>query len=74
MIRHKTRDAKDRPSARPANSLHALILVGPTHRAKPPEIMPVVSRPSRLAFLEDFTREHSLSGLHATSAEIAGAF
>jgi len=44
------------------------------HRANSSEIKPDESWASGLTFVEDFTLEHSLPALHATSIEISGSF
>jgi len=44
------------------------------HRANSSEIKPNGSWASGLTFVEDFTMEHSLPGLHAASIEISGSF
>ena len=43
-------------------------------RVNPIKINPDGLRASRLTFVEDFTLEHSLSGLQITSIEISGSF
>ena len=55
-------------------SRHSLKPVGQADRAKPSEIKPDGPRASRLTFVEDFTLEHSLPGVHITSIEISGIF
>jgi hypothetical protein len=43
-------------------------------RTNSSEIKPDGPWASRLTFVEDFTLEHSLPGLHTTSIEISGSF
>ena len=47
---------------------------GQAHGACSSEIRPDGPWTDRLTFLEDFTREHSLSRLQLTSIEISGSF
>jgi hypothetical protein len=67
-------NAKDRLSASWNKSLHSLMPVGQADRANPSEIKPDGPRVSKQTFVEDFTREHSLPGVHITSIEISGSF
>ena len=47
---------------------------GQAAKAKPAKIKPDRPCGTRLTFVEDFTLEHSLHGLHITSIEISGSF
>jgi len=67
-------DAKNHLSASRNRSRHSFRPPGQADRAKPSEIKPDGPRASRLTFVEDFTREHSLPGVHITSIEISGSF
>jgi hypothetical protein len=67
-------DAKNCLSASRNKIRHSLRPVGHADRANPSEFKPGGPRASRLTFVEDFTREHSLFGLHITSIEISGSF
>ena len=55
-------------------SRHSFRPVEQPRRADPPEIKPDGQRMGKLAFVEDFTREHCLRGLHFASIEISGIF
>jgi hypothetical protein len=67
-------DAKTRLSASRDKSRHSFKPVGQADRASLSAIKPDGPRASRLTFVEDFTREHSLPGVHITSIEISGIF
>jgi len=67
-------DAKNHLSAIRNRSRHSLRPPGQADRAKPSEIKPDGLRASRLTFVEDFIREHSLPGVHISSIEISGSF
>ncbi len=67
-------NAKDLLSASRNKSLHPLMPVGQADRANPSEIKQDGPRASRLTFVEDFTQEHSLPGVHITSIEISCSF
>ncbi len=67
-------DAKTRLSASRDKSRHSFKPVVQAKRANPSEIQPERPRASRLTFVEDFTREHSLPGVRITSIEISGIF
>jgi hypothetical protein len=67
-------DAKERLSARRNKNRRSFMPVEQSDRANPSEIKPDGPRASRLTFVEDFTLEHSLLGLHITSIEISGSF
>ena len=67
-------DAKNRLSASRNQSRHSFKPVEQADRANPSEIKPDGPPTSRLNFVEDFTLEHSLLGLHITSIEISGSF
>jgi hypothetical protein len=67
-------DAKNRPSASRNKSRHSFGPAGDADRANPSEIKPDGPPASTLTFVEDFTREHALRGLHITSIEISGNF
>jgi len=68
------REAKNRLSVCRSNGRNWFRPVGQTDRAVPSEIKPDKLRASRLAFVEDFSREHSLHGKYITSIEISGVF
>jgi hypothetical protein len=63
--RSSTSRNKSGPSFRP---------VGQADRAHSSEIKPDGRLASRLTFVEDYTREHSLPSLYKTSIEISGSF
>jgi hypothetical protein len=63
-------DTKNRLSASRNKSRHSCRPAGHADRANPSEIRPDGPRASTLTFIEDFTREDSLRGLHITSIEI----
>jgi len=67
-------DAKNPLSASRNKGRHSLRPAGKADKANPSEIKPDGRRASRLTFIEDFTREHSLPGVHITSIEISGIF
>ncbi len=67
-------DAETRLSASRNKSRHSFKPAGQADRANPSVIKPDGPRASRPTFVEDFTREHSLLGLHITSIEISGIF
>ena len=67
-------DAKNGLSARRNKSRHSSTPAGQADIANPSEIKQDGPRASRLTFVEDFTREHSLPGAHITSIEISGSF
>ncbi len=67
-------DAKNRLSASRNKSQHSFMPVGQADRATFSAIKPDGPQASRLTFVEDYTREHSLPGLHVTSLEISGSF
>ena len=67
-------NAKDRLSASRNKSRYSLMPAGQADRANPSEIKPDGPRASRLTFVEDYTREHSLPGLYFTLIEISGGF
>jgi len=67
-------NAKNRLPASRNKSLHSLMPVGLADRAIPSEIKPDGPRGSRLTFVEDFAREHSLPGARFASMEISGSF
>jgi hypothetical protein len=67
-------DAKNCLSASRNKSRHSFRPVGQDDRAGFSEIKPDGPRASRLTFVEDYTREHSLPGLDITSIEISGCF
>jgi hypothetical protein len=67
-------DAKNRLSASRNKSRHSSTPEGQADIANPSEVKQDGPRASRLTFVEDFTREHSLSGVHITSFEISGSF
>jgi hypothetical protein len=48
--------------------------VGQAGEANSSEVKPDATRSGRLTFVEDFTREHSLSGPHIASIEISSNF
>jgi|SRR5450631_2998928 len=56
---------KSRPSFRPVRQ---------ADRVNPPEIKQDGLWAGRQTFVEDFTQEHSLAGLHFTSIEVSGSF
>ena len=56
---------KSRPSFRPVEQ---------ADRANPSEMKPDRPSASRLTFVEDFTREHSLPGPASILSEISGSF
>lgn len=67
-------DANNRLSASRNKSRHSFKPVGRADRANPSEIKPDGPRASRLTFVEDFTQEHSLPGVHILSIGISGSF
>ncbi len=67
-------DAKNRLSVSRNKGRHSLRPVGKADSANPSVIKPVGPRATRLTFVEDFTREHSLPGARITSIEISGIF
>jgi hypothetical protein len=67
-------DAKNRLSANRNKGRDSFRPVGQADRASFSEIKPDGPQASRLTFVEDYTREHSLRGLHITSIEISGSF
>ncbi len=67
-------DAKNRLSASRSKSLHSLMPAGQADRAHPSEIKRAEPGASNRTFVEDFTREHSLPGVHIASIEISGSF
>lgn len=74
MSTPKNRDTLDRPSARPDTCRNPF---GPTQRlpeADYSEHNLTKLWIGRVSFVEDFTLEHSICGLHMTSIEITSAF
>jgi hypothetical protein len=67
-------DAKNRLSASRNKSRDSFRPVGQADGANFSEIKPDGPQASRLTFVEDYTREHFLPGLHITSIEISGSF
>ncbi len=67
-------DPDNRQSARPDKSRPLFGPVGHARSADSSEIKPDGPWSDRLTFIEDFTLEHSLSGLGITSIEISGSF
>ena len=67
-------ELRNRPSASLNKSRHSSRPVGPAHSANSSEIKPDGPWAGRLTFVEDFTLEHSLPGLHIASIEISGCF
>jgi len=65
---------KNRLSSSRNESRHSLRSVGQAGRANPSEIKPDGPWAGKLTFVEDFTLEHSLPGLHIASIEISGSF
>jgi hypothetical protein len=72
MIRHNKCDTAILLSVNPKRSLR--VSIPQTGSTNIPEKKPADLRTGRHAFAEDFTREHSLPGLHSTSFEISGCF
>jgi len=70
----KTCELKNRSSARVNKSRHLSRPVGRADRAGSLRIEPGGTRVSGLAFVEDFTLEHSRPGRHITLIEISGSF
>jgi hypothetical protein len=70
----KQRDATNRLTASRYHSRHLFKLVGQADRPNPSEIEQDGPRARKLTFVEDFTLEHSLPGLHIASFELAGCF
>jgi len=66
--------AKNRLSVCRSNGRNSFRPVGQTDKAVPSEIKPDKLRASRLAFVEDFTGEHSLHGEFITSIAISSVF
>jgi len=67
-------DANNRQCASHNKGRHSSRPEGQAGRANSSEIMPGAPRAGRLTFVDDFTREHSPSGLHLASIEISGNF
>jgi hypothetical protein len=70
----KPPNARNRLIASLNQGRHSFMPVGRADRANPSEIKPDRPRASRLTFVEDFTLEHSLPGLHIASFELSGCF
>jgi hypothetical protein len=66
--------ANNLPSASRNESPHTFRPVGQAGRANSSEIKPDGPRAGRLTFVEDFTLEHSLPGLHIASIEISDSY
>ncbi|MGD0903563.1 MAG: hypothetical protein ABR924_11545 [Terracidiphilus sp.] len=66
--------ADNRLSARCARSLHSVRLAGQPCAASSSQIEQDAPWAGKLTFVEDFTQEHSLPGLHFASIEISGCF
>jgi hypothetical protein len=64
----------NRQSARPNKSQPLFGPVGRALSADSSEVKPDGPWPGRLTFIEDFTLEHSHSGLRITSIEFSGSF
>jgi hypothetical protein len=67
-------DANNRLLASRNKSQHSFRLVRHADRANSSKIKPDGPWAGKLAFVEDFTREHSLPGLQVTSIGISGSF
>ena len=67
-------DVKNRLSASPNESRHSFRPVRQADRANSSEIKPDRPWASRVTFVEDFSLEHSLPGLHMSLIEISGSF
>ena len=74
MILLKKCDANNRLPVSRSKSWPSFRPVRQADRVNPPEIKPDGLWATRRTFVEDFTREHSLSGLHFTSIEVSGNF
>ncbi|MGA3370407.1 MAG: hypothetical protein ABSC48_01465 [Terracidiphilus sp.] len=61
-------------SASAANSRHSFRPVEEAGRVHSPEMKPQKLWAARMTFAEDFTLEHSSSGLHIGLIEIPGSF
>ena len=70
----KQRNATNRLIASLNQGRQSFRLGGQADRANPSEIKPDEPRASGLTFVEDFTLEHSLPGLHIASFELSGCF
>jgi hypothetical protein len=74
MNLHKKFDADNRICASRTKGQHSSKPVGQAVRANSSEVKPDAPWAGRLAFVEDFMREHSLSGQYAASIEILSCF
>jgi hypothetical protein len=74
MILLKKCDINNRLPVSRNQSRPSFSSVGQAGRADFSEIEPDRARAGRQTFVEDFTREHSLFGLHFTSIEVSGNF
>jgi hypothetical protein len=74
MILLKKCDVNNRLPVSRNQSRPSFSPVGQAVRVDPPEIEPDRPRAGRRTFVEDFTRDHSLPGLHFTSIEVSGNF
>jgi hypothetical protein len=74
MILLKKCDVNNRLPVSRNQSRPSFSPVGQAGRADFSEIEPDRPRAGRRTFVEDFTREHSLFGLHFTSIEVSGNF
>jgi len=74
VILLKKFDANNRLPVSRSDSRPSFRPVRQADRVNPPEIKPDGLWAGRLTFVEDFTREHSLPGLHFTSLEVSGSF
>jgi hypothetical protein len=74
MILLKKCDANNRLPVSRSKSWPSFRPVRQADRVVPPEIKADGLWAGRQTFVEDFTREHSLRGLHFTSIEVSGNF
>jgi len=74
MNLHKKCDANNRSCASCNKGQHLSKPVRQAVRANSSEVKPDAPWAGRLTFVEDFMREHSLSGQHAASIEISSYF